>query len=171
MIFYPSFNRWLLATFIALLTVACSPTGDEQVSEVSPPLNLPTLEVYKRASCRCCGKWVTHVRERGFQVTTFNRNDLSALKSEKGIKALYHSCHTGVSKEGYVFEGHIPAKFIQQFLKEKPEGAIGLAVPAMPQGSPGMEVGNKFSPYKILLLRTDGTAQTYAQVNTKKEQY
>jgi len=75
-----------------------------------------------------------------------------------------------VSTDGFVFEGHIPAKFIHQFLNEKPENAIGLAVPAMPVGSPGMEVGNKFMPYQVLLLKADGSSEIYADVPTAEKQ-
>lgn len=107
----------------------------------------------------------------GFQTTTHDRSNFSALKAQKGIKPRFQSCHTAISKNGYVFEGHIPAKFIKQFLQQKPEDAIGLAVPAMPVGTPGMEMGNKFMPYEVLLLKADGSFQSYAQVNSQREQY
>ena len=100
-----------------------------------------------------------------------NSKKLAEFKEEKGIAPKFRSCHTAVSKDGYVFEGHIPAKFIQQFLNEKPEGAIGLSVPGMPLGSPGMEVGNKFSPYQVLQLNIDGSSSIYASINNAQEQY
>ena len=80
------------------------------------------------------------------------------------------SCHTSVTDDGFVFEGHIPAKFIKKFLAEKPFGARGLAVPAMPTGTPGMEFGDLLQPYKIYLLKTDGSIEIYAEVNTAEDQ-
>jgi hypothetical protein len=83
----------------------------------------------------------------------------------------FHSCHTAISTDGFVFEGHIPAKYIQTFLANRPQNVIGLAVPAMPAGSPGMEMGDRFSPYKVLLLNKDGTYSTFSNVENQKEQY
>ncbi|NCV99393.1 MAG: hypothetical protein EBW26_01600 [Proteobacteria bacterium] len=82
------------------------------------------------------------------------------------LKVIYQvSCHTAVSSDGYIFEGHIPSEYITQFLTEKPANALGLSVPGMPHGSPGMEVGNHFMPYDVLVLYKDGTSKVYAQVN------
>ncbi|MAZ90253.1 MAG: hypothetical protein CL693_21690 [Cellvibrionaceae bacterium] len=134
------------------------------------------LDVYKSPTCRCCSKWITHLKShnpqgQGFKVQAHNKSNMPALKAERGIAPRHQSCHTGVSKEGYVFEGHIPARIIQQFLSEKPEGAIGLAVPGMPKGSPGMEMGAMFSPYNVLLLKADGSSTIYAQITQQQEQY
>jgi len=105
-----------------------------------------------------------------------NTKLLSQLKTELGIQTQYRSCHTGVSKDGYVFEGHVPAKFIQQFLQQPPADAIGLAVPAMPIGSPGMEVdnghgGSKFMAYQVLLLKSDGSSEVFATLSDYSEQF
>ncbi|WP_369802079.1 DUF411 domain-containing protein [Microbulbifer sp. Q7] len=81
------------------------------------------------------------------------------------------SCHTSVSADGYVFEGHIPAKLIRQFLRNPPAGARGLAVPAMPLGSPGMEVGDRFTPYKVLQLNRDGSTSVYANIDHFEQQH
>jgi len=88
-----------------------------------------------------------------------------------GIKPNYRSCHTAVTRNGFAFEGHVPAKFIKQFLAEKHNNAIGLSVPAMPVGSPGMEVGERFMPYNVLILFKDGTSEVYAEVKTYEEQF
>ena len=95
---------------------------------------------------------------------------LQRLKTEHGINPQYRSCHTAVSTDGFVFEGHIPAKYVHQFLSDTPEGAIGLAVPAMPVGSPGMEVDDKFMPYQVLLIKKDGGSEVYADISTREEQ-
>ncbi len=122
-----------------------------------------TMQVYKQASCGCCGGWVSHVENAGFDVTVTNSDHLDSIKKQFGIAPKYQSCHTGVAA-GYVFEGHIPADLVKRFLSEKPEHAIGLAVPGMPVGSPGMEMGNRTVSYDVLLLKDDGGSELYARV-------
>ncbi len=80
------------------------------------------------------------------------------------------SCHTAVTTDGYVFEGHVPAKHMAQFLKNPPSDAIGLAVPGMPVGSPGMEYQNQFMPYQIMQINKDGTTSVYADVESPQQQ-
>lgn len=156
-----------------MLLVACNnqETQTETTTTESQTPAPPLLTVYKSPSCGCCQSWISHLNDKGIHTTAHNMHDLSALKGDHHIHPRYQSCHTAISQDGYVFEGHIPAKYIQQFLQEKPDGAIGLAVPAMPVGSPGMEVGDHFSPYTILLLMKDGSHQIYAKVTSRKEQY
>ena len=92
---------------------------------------------------------------------------MQEVKEKYNIKPEYRSCHTGVSEDGYIFEGHIPSKYITQFLSEQNPDAIGLSVPGMPLGSPGMEVGNRFTPYDVLILFRDGTSEVYAEIKQK----
>ena len=131
------------------------------------------LSVYKNQQCGCCGKWITHMENSGFKIDAHNLDStqLSELKDKHTIHNHYQSCHTGIYEDKYVFEGHVPAKFVSQFLQERPKDAIGLSVPAMPVGTPGMEVGKKFSPYNILLLKNDGTHEVYAHINNYEEQF
>ena len=86
------------------------------------------------------------------------------IKEKYNIEPQYRSCHTAVSSDGFIFEGHIPSKFIKQFLSEDHPKAIGLSVPGMPLGSPGMEVEDRFMPYDVLILFKDGTSKVYAEV-------
>ena len=83
------------------------------------------------------------------------------------IKPEYRSCHTSVSTNGFIFEGHIPAKYITKFLSEDHPNAIGLSVPGMPLGSPGMEFDDRFTPYNILILYKDGSSEVYAEILSK----
>ena len=131
------------------------------------------LSVYKNEQCGCCNKWITHLENSGFHIDTYDLDapEVNALKSKITNISKYLSCHTGVYQNKFIFEGHIPAKFITQFLIEKPEGAIGLAVPGMPIGSPGMEVDDKFSSYDILLIRDNGTHEVYAHIDNYEEQF
>jgi hypothetical protein len=130
-----------------------------------------TMRVHKTDTCGCCAEWIKHLEKSGFSVKHTDHEDLDDLKAQLGIPNNYQSCHTGVSADGYVFEGHVPAKYIRGFLKEAPENSLGLSVPAMPVGSPGMEYGNKFMPYQVLLLKKDGSVSVYAEVKTYQDQF
>jgi len=130
------------------------------------------LEVYKSPACNCCKNWISHINKNGIKSEVYHRGDISVIKNKKGIEPSYRSCHTAISKNGYVFEGHIPTKFIQQFLDERhADDVIGLSVPGMKMGTPGMEVGDKFMPYQILLLKNEGASELYVAVNSSKGQY
>lgn len=153
----------LSMSVLTLLVTGCS-------ESTKSPSGLE-LDVYSSPTCRCCKRWINRLERKGINVSNHQDINLSMLKSDRNILPKYQSCHTAISKQGYVFEGHVPPKYIQQFLKEPPEGALGLAVPGMPVGSPGMEMGTKFSPYQVLLLNKDGTSAVFAQVDSFQEQY
>ncbi|MEX2489129.1 MAG: DUF411 domain-containing protein [Pseudomonadales bacterium] len=125
----------------------------------------PAMTVYKSATCGCCGDWVKHMQRAGFEVEPVDVQDLNAVKREHDVHRQLQSCHTGVTKDGYFFEGHIPAKVITAFLENPPDGAKGLAVPGMPMGSPGMEMG-KFQPFDVLLVREDGSTSVYERIES-----
>ncbi len=129
------------------------------------------LDVHKSPTCGCCTKWMDHMAEHGFTSTGHHPDNLGILKGELGVPTRYGSCHTGVSEEGYVFEGHVPARYVAQFLANPPADAIGLTVPAMPVGSPGMEYRDQFNPYDVLLLKKDGAVEVYASIATYEAQF
>lgn len=119
------------------------------------------VEVWKDPNCGCCGDWVKHLQSQGFQVKV-NETGNTAMRAKLGIDSKYGSCHTALVG-GYAIEGHVPAREIRRLLAEKPD-AIGLAVPGMPVGSPGMDgpaYGHRQDPYKVLLLGRDGGSRTY----------
>ena len=122
------------------------------------------LLIHKTPTCGCCKKWIKHLEEDGFLTLSEDHQSLQEIKEKYNIKPKYRSCHTGVSKEGYIFEGHIPSKYISQFLSEKNPNAIGLSVTGMPLGSPGMEIEGMFTPYNVLILFKDGSSKVYAEV-------
>lgn len=157
---------------VALSLAACSsePSATESVSNVVAEDALQ-MTVYKSPTCGCCGAWVEHVEDSGVKVEVSHPDDLNAVKAKYKVPQDHGSCHTAVTAEGDVFEGHVPHKFIAQFLADRPEGAFGLAVPAMPIGTPGMEMGEKFSPYEVRLLMKDGSTKTYAKVSSAAEQF
>ncbi len=118
------------------------------------------VEVFKSPYCGCCGKWVEHLQQNGFKVNAHDVEDVPAVRQKLGMPDRLGSCHTA-KIGGYVVEGHVPATDIQRLLKEKPK-ALGLSVPSMPPGSPGME-SSKPIPYQTLLVHSDGSTRVFAQ--------
>ena len=121
---------------------------------------LPTVEMYKNPYCGCCGQWAEHLRKNGFQVVAHDVEDITAKRASLGMPARLGSCHTA-KVGGYLLEGHVPAADVRRLLKEKPR-ALGLAVPGMPAGSPGMDIPNS-PPYETLLVAKDGGTTVFAR--------
>ncbi|QOL25651.1 DUF411 domain-containing protein [Thalassotalea sp. LPB0316] len=141
-------------------------------SETTPEIaNELQLFVHKTPTCGCCKKWLHHLEQQGITATGVDHQDLGTIKQQYGVLPQYRSCHTAVSQQGFFFEGHVPAKFIRHFLTSPLPDAIGLSVPAMPVGSPGMEVGDNFMPYRVLVLFSDGSSRVFARVNNYQEQF
>lgn len=125
----------------------------------------PLVEVWKDPSCGCCKDWVKHLESSGFAVKV-NETGNTAARAKLGIPAKLGSCHTGLVG-GYAVEGHVPAKDIQRLLRDKPE-ALGLTVPGMPVGSPGMDgkiYGDRRDPFDVLLVLKNGETKVYASYN------
>lgn len=121
----------------------------------------PLVQVWKDPNCGCCKDWITHLAQNGFEVQVFDKGN-NAARARLGMPQQFASCHTGMV-QGYVIEGHVPAADIRRLLADKPK-ALGLAVPGMPVGSPGMdgpEYGGRRDPYKVLLVQADGRSQVY----------
>lgn len=116
------------------------------------------VEVWKSPDCGCCAEWVKHLQANGFAVKV-NDTGNNAVRARLGMPAKLGSCHTA-QVGGYAVEGHVPASDIKRLLTEKPV-ALGLAVPGMPIGSPGMEMGNQRDPYDVLLVGRDGSTRIY----------
>lgn len=124
----------------------------------------PQVQVYKDPTCGCCGKWVQHLRDNGFQVTVQEVPDTAIYRTKYGVPKQLASCHTAVV-DGYSVEGHVPASDIQRMLAERPK-AKGLAVPGMPAGSPGMEAPRS-QAYAVLLFDGDGHTSIYHEYPAK----
>lgn len=122
------------------------------------PSDVTNMTVYKTPTCGCCTKWVNHLREQGFQVTAYDISDLTPIKKKYGVPNALTACHTAIV-DGYVVEGHVPADVILRLLKERPK-VVGITVPGMPMGSPGME-GKYSEPYDVLTFDQDGKTQVY----------
>jgi hypothetical protein len=119
----------------------------------------PRADVFKTATCGCCAKWVEHLRAQGFATTATDVTNLEAVKTQHRVPPAVRTCHTATVGR-YVIEGHVPAADIKRLLKERPAIA-GLAVPAMPIGSPGMEGPNP-QPYDVLAFDKGGATRVFA---------
>ena len=127
-----------------------------------PALAAPTrIEVFKSPTCGCCSAWIEHMSRAGFAVDArdMDQDALYALKARSGIMPELASCHTAFV-DGYFVEGHVPARDVQRLLAERPD-AIGLSVPGMPIGSPGMEMGNQREAFDTLLVLRDGSIEFF----------
>jgi hypothetical protein len=121
----------------------------------------PTMTVQRDPGCGCCLNWVAHLQKAGFRVLVTESPVMDKVKDQRGVPKEARSCHTGVV-DGYVIEGHVPVADIQRLLKEKP-AVVGLAVPGMPAGSPGMEVSSgQVQPYNVLAFDKTGKTTVFA---------
>lgn len=141
-------RQTLLAALLALPALAMAAT--------------PVINVYKSVTCGCCEGWVKHLRENGFRVEAHDVANPSDMREKMGMPDKLGSCHTAVV-DGYAIEGHVPAADIKRLLAAKPK-AKGLAVPAMPLGSPGME-GPRKDAYDVYLVLPDGSPRVYQHYN------
>lgn len=167
----------------SLVTVTCLACGDANASNgadavadrgaavaetatASPAATqeLPTVLVYKTPTCGCCNGWIEHLEAAGFTVDARDVRDIMTVKRDAGVPTPMSSCHTAIV-DGYVVEGHVPAEHVERLLAERPE-VVGIAVPGMPVGSPGME-GPNAQPYQVLSFTADGQAAVFAEVDPR----
>ncbi len=153
----------LVVGAVALVAVAWLARAREAPAESSTLMTeAPTVVMYKSPTCGCCVGWAEHMRRAGFIVEEKPVADMAEMKRAQGVPRLAWSCHTAVV-DGYIIEGHVPAAEVQRLLTERPDGVVGLAVPGMPAGSPGMEVpGGRVTPYAVLAFDAQGQTSVYA---------
>jgi hypothetical protein len=139
-----------LFALVSILAVICAAAAAEEETQVT---------VYKSPTCGCCSKWVRHLEENGFSVETHDVRDLTPMKRANGVPEPLSSCHTAFVG-GYVVEGHVPASDVKRLLAQRPQ-VSGLAVPGMPEGSPGMEGPNP-ERYRVLTFGPDGQVDVFS---------
>lgn len=150
------------------LRLSLAMVGAAVLSQRMPTLmaqTRPQVEVWKDPDCGCCKDWISHLEAGGFRVRMHDSGN-SAARTRLGVPEKLGSCHTA-QVGGYAIEGHVPAREIHRLLKERPQ-AIGLAVPGMPVGSPGMDgpaYGGRQDPYAVLLIARDGSTRVYQNYN------
>ena len=122
----------------------------------------PEISVYRSPSCSCCGDWIEHVKKQGFKIKEdIKTEEMEAIKQKYNLPPELASCHTAIIG-GYVIEGHVPADDIKRLLQQKSQVA-GLAVPAMPIGTPGMEMGNTKQPFAVIAFNKKGDVRVFKQ--------
>ncbi len=148
---YPTRRMFLLA--VPALAFACPVFAQEGLA----------IHVVKDPGCPCCNAWIGHLRDNGFAVSFEERSleELAAFKRQQGIPDALVSCHTA-TVGGYTVEGHVPAADIRRLLADAPD-AIGLTVPGMPYGSPGMGPETEREAYEVILIGRDGSASTFSR--------
>ena len=121
----------------------------------------PDIHVVKDPQCGCCNAWIKILETEGFGVTTEDSSSslLTEFKIESGIPKDMMSCHTA-KVDGYFIEGHVPASDIKRLIADRPD-ALGLAVPAMPYGSPGMGPEDEREAYDVFIVRTNGATEVF----------
>jgi hypothetical protein len=135
--------------------------GQAEARESSSSTQNAEITVHKTPWCGCCSDWVAHLQENGLSVTVVEQRDLTRTRASLHVPTELASCHTA-EVAGYSIEGHVPAGDIRRLLLERPDGVRGLAVPGMPLGSPGMEVGGRSQPYDVIAFG-DGERRVYAR--------
>lgn len=151
-------REWLTRVGLGAVGLTVLPRLLEGSSAIAPPI---AIKVYKSPSCGCCKSWVAYMGANGFSVEAIDLSDaaLEAKKTALGVPDAVQSCHTAVAGR-YLIEGHVPADLVRRLLREHP-AALGLAVPGMVVGSPGMEGGTP-QQYDVVLFQKDGSTRTYA---------
>lgn len=154
-----------MATLLAAIgtinpsSYAADKNTSNKIAKVAETANERKITVYKSPTCGCCTKWEEHLKEHGFKVQSNKVSNMNSIKSTKGIPRGLQSCHTA-EINGYLIEGHVPAKAILSMLEKKPK-IKGLAVPGMPIGSPGMEMGDQKDPYNVISFDAKGNRKIY----------
>lgn len=152
----PMPRRHLLAAFGLIGAATVAPRLARAATD---PL---AVEVWKDPSCGCCKDWVAHMQDNGFAVTVHDSGN-NAVRTRLGLPQKLGSCHTALVG-GYLIEGHVPAGDVRKLLAQKTK-ALGLAVPGMPVGSPGMDgavYAGRRDPYDVLLVARDGGTRVFS---------
>ena len=158
-------RQWLTTT-LTLLGAGTVAALAPSLARASGPAPTP-VEVWKDPNCGCCKDWVDHMQANGFKVTVHETGN-NAVRARLGLPQKLGSCHTALVG-GYVVEGHVPASDVRALLQQKPK-ALGIAVPGMPVGSPGMDgavYGDRRDPYDVLLVAHDGSTRVFKSYNKK----
>jgi hypothetical protein len=146
----------IVTMFLAIALLVCIAGVKAETLSAAKPVD---IIVYRSPTCDCCGKWLKHLQQNNFNVKDIVSNDVQAIKNKYGVSEEMASCHTAVV-DGYVIEGHVPANDIMNLLKTKPK-IVGIAVPGMPKGTPGMEIGGGKEPYNVMSFDRENHYQVF----------
>jgi len=135
----------VLNIFLAIVLLIFNAGIKAETLSADKPID---IVVYRSPTCECCGKWLEHMKKNNFNIKDIVTDDVQAIKKKYGVPEAMASCHTAIV-DGYVIEGHVPANDIMKLLKTKPK-IVGIAVPGMPSGTPGMEMGDRKDSYNVM---------------------
>ncbi|MDQ7089558.1 MAG: DUF411 domain-containing protein [Methylococcales bacterium] len=140
----------------------------ETSTTISEPSMANPIEitVHRDPSCSCCGRWIKHLKKSNFQVSDVLSHDMQAVKDKYHVPKNMASCHTAIVN-GYAIEGHVPAADIKALLNIKAD-IVGLSVPGMPVGTPGMEMGTKVDAYKVIGFDKNNESQVFNHYEAKE---
>lgn len=144
-----------------LLAAASSGFASAGARHAFARAELPTVAAYRNPGCGCCENWSNLLKAAGFKITMSDDPNLARRRQSLGIPESVAGCHLALIGR-YMIEGHVPVEDIFRLLSEQPD-AMGLAVPGMPSGSPGMETGGEVEKYSVLIFNADGTSKVYSQ--------
>ena len=139
-----------------LLLLAAGLLPTIEAAPAKPPASNAPVEmiVYRSPTCTCCGRWLEHMKRDGFVIQDIQTEDMDAIKRQRGVPSELKSCHTALVG-GYVVEGHVPAEDVRALLDKKP-AVVGISVPGMIVGTPGMEMGGRKDPYAVVQFDRSG---------------
>jgi hypothetical protein len=157
----------MIGLMAGMLLTACASPASEQATAGQQATDEQTareMVVYSSPTCGCCGDWVSYMESHGYTATVENVQDLAAVKEEHNVPRTMQSCHTAII-DGYIIEGHVPVEDVERLLHEQPD-VVGIAVPGMPVGSPGMEIeGAELQPFAVMTFDAAGNTEMYSTHN------
>jgi len=152
----------LLVPLLSLTATACAAAASPWDKPTPKLAGAAELTVHRSASCGCCKNWMAHMEKHGFVLKDQPSADMDAVKARLGVPDYLASCHTAVV-DGYLVEGHVPAGDVKALLTAKKGTAAGLAVPGMPAGTPGMEMGDKKDRFRVIVFDKAGNADQFRE--------
>jgi hypothetical protein len=160
----------MMKYLIALMMLVSLPlAADSEWDKVQQALTEPTqITVYRSPNCQCCHKWIEHLKKHDITVVDEVTHNLEAVAPRQNVPTVMRSCHTAVIN-GYLIEGHVPAQDIKRLLVEKPP-VIGLSVPQMPVGTPGMEMGTKKDNFTVVSFDKDNQFRIFNRYQVSPNQ-
>ncbi|MDZ4878009.1 MAG: hypothetical protein CLLPBCKN_007444 [Chroococcidiopsis cubana SAG 39.79] len=147
------------SSLVTLLTQSVSISQNVKNERAILPARGREMVVYRSPSCSCCGGWIDYMKKQGFQTKVILTSDIEAVKQKYSVPDRLASCHTAVI-DGYVVEGHVPVHDVKRLLQEKPN-VVGISVPQMPVGTPGMEMGDRKDPFTVFSFDRQGRAKAF----------
>ncbi len=138
----------------ATLAIQANESDQSSVAQAESGKTVQAITIYKSPNCGCCQDWAEHLAANGFETRIVETDNLNEIKQEYDVPRDMASCHTALIGD-LVIEGHVPANDIVAYLEDPQFNTIGLSVPGMPHGTPGMETGRK-ADYQVIAFNANG---------------